>query len=233
MEIALIVFPVRFVAEGSAVETTSRALSCEEISVRCLQPPRLDARVSMALYLPGAGRPEVAVGQVCEACAEPLRPADAGFRARFLALDPEGRHRIEVLLEELERSGPPPERATEEIQTNTLRLYPRVPVRFKVRFEEPLDFVTQYAENIARGGLFIETLDPPEIGRSVSAVLWLPDGGPPVSAATLVVHRVTLEDAQRTGETPGCGVQFLDTSDGFHARIDDCLAMLAGEIAPA
>ena len=227
MDTAPIVFPVRFVAEGLAVQTTSRALGRDGIAVRCLKPPQVGARLSMALYLPGTSRPEVAVGEVSESGGEPGRAAEAGFRARFLAMHPEGQHRIDTLLDELIRRGPPPERPEDPEQQQTLRLFPRFPVRFKVRFADPLEFVTQYADNISRGGLFVETLDPPEMERSVAVILELPDGGPPISAAALVVHRVSFDDAHENGETPGCGVQFLDTSDGFHERIDAYLAALA------
>ena len=109
------------------------------------------------------------------------------------------------------------------------RAFPRYAARFKVRFHDALAFIEQYADNISRGGVFIETLDPPELERSVSVVLELPDGGPAISAAALVVHRVSFEDASRYGEPPGCGVQFLDTSDGFHERIEEYLAQLANE----
>ena len=243
MENSAIVFPVRFVAGGHAIETTSRELGREGISVRCLQPPPVGQRVSMALYLPGSARPEVVVGEVSESSPGLQRPVDAGFRVRFLALNPEGRHRIVALLEELERRARPPRAGAEGLEEQVEdafvgegeerranpapRLFPRVPVRFRVRYSDPLEFVTEFADNISRGGLFIETLDPPEMGRSVSVVLHLPDGGQPISAAALVVHRVTMEEASRDGRTPGCGVQFLDTSDGFHERIDGYLEKLA------
>jgi uncharacterized protein (TIGR02266 family) len=208
--------------------------------------------------------PEVVVAEVSESNPAAGRAVDAGFRARFLALHPDGRYRIDALLQELERRGPPPRApvskatpigeslitplstalvmlAASELPDLTVteagpvalspvaapRVFPRYAARFKVRFADALDFIDQYADNISRGGLFIETLDPPELERSVSVVLELPDGGAPISAAALVVHQVTFEDASRFGERPGCGVQFLDTSDGFHERIEGYLEKLA------
>jgi uncharacterized protein (TIGR02266 family) len=259
---ASIVFPVRFVAAGQATQTTSRFLGLEEIGVRCLGPPPVGTRVSMALYLPGSPVPEVVVAEVSESQPAAGRAADAGFRARFLAMHPDGRHRIDALLQELERRGPPPRTpaskatpiaealvtplssalvvlAASEKPALTVtrpaapapvaapRVFPRYATRFKVRFNDALEFIEQYADNISRGGVFIETLDPPELERSVSVVLELPDGGAPISAAALVVHRVTFEEASRYGERAGCGVQFLDTSDGFHERIEEYLAKLA------
>jgi type IV pilus assembly protein PilZ len=238
MDSAPIVFPVRFVSQGQAVQSTSRELWREEIAVRCLKPPAVGARLSMALYLPGLLRPEIAVGEVKESIADGRFAADSGFRARFLALDPEARRRIDLLLEDHLQRGPPAERISEpepepeEPRSGVgVRLFPRFPVRFKVRFSDPLEFITQYADNISRGGLFIETLDPPDLGRAVAVILELPDGGPPISASALVVHRVPFAAVLPPGESPGCGVQFLDTSDGFHERIESYLVALA--IAPA
>ena len=271
---AAIVFPVRFVAAGQATQTTSRFIGLEEIGVRCLGPPPVGTRLSMALYLPGSAIPEVVVAEVSESQPAGGRAVDAGFRARFLALHPEGRHRIDALLNELERRGPAlraqqaskitplsealvtpivsalvalaaheaaddvdaaPPLAAPKARSGAVapgkpsapRAFPRYAARFKVTFSDPLEFIEQYADNISRGGVFIETLDPPELERSVAVVLQLPDGGSPISAAALVVHRVSFEDASRYGESPGFGVQFLDTCDGFHERIEEYLAKLA------
>ena len=142
MEFAAIVFPVRFVSGGQATQSTSRELGREEISVRCLQPPLVGERVSMALYLPGSARPEVVVGEVSESSPEAGRPIDAGFRARFLALNPEGRHRIAALLEGLAGLAAPPRSEPDESdeafagkgdERRALpapRLFPRYPIRF-------------------------------------------------------------------------------------------------------
>ena len=91
-----IVFPVRYVADGVASQTTSRELSSLGIAVRSLAPPQVGARVSMALYLPLTAVPEVAIGRVSRSRAG--TPADAGFWADFLVVDPQARMRISTLL---------------------------------------------------------------------------------------------------------------------------------------
>src|SRR3954471_9419022 len=85
------VFPVRYVSEGVAVQTTSRELSPLGIAVRSLAPPQVGARVSMALYLPNTSVPEVAIGRVARAKAG--TPGDAGFWADFIVVDPQTRPR--------------------------------------------------------------------------------------------------------------------------------------------
>src|SRR2546428_6976842 len=99
------VFPVRYVSEGVAVQTTSRELSALGIAVRSLQPPQVGARVSMALYLPNAAIPEVAIGRVARSAAG--APGESGFWADFIVVDPQARMRISHLLSARdEQSGP-------------------------------------------------------------------------------------------------------------------------------
>src|SRR5437763_12653352 len=51
---AQIVFPIRFAAGDTAVQTTTRELSERGVLVCCLEPPAAGTTVSMMLYLPGA-----------------------------------------------------------------------------------------------------------------------------------------------------------------------------------
>src|SRR2546422_8644785 len=89
------VFPVRYVSEGVAVQTTSRELSALGIAVRSLAPPQVGARVSMALYLPNTAVPEVAIARVARAKAG--APREAGVWADFIVGHPQARMRISHL----------------------------------------------------------------------------------------------------------------------------------------
>lgn len=202
MPSASYVFPVRYVSEGVAVQTTSRELSPLGIAVRSLAPPQVGARVSMALYLPNAGVPEVAIGRV--SAARSGTPADSGFWADFIVVDPQARMRISNLLSD------------HDLRTRQHRACERFPVKLAVRFRTSHDFVQEHAINLSRGGLFIRTDDPPPLDAVVEVELELPDSGPPVSSAAIVVHRQAPG-----GERPaGVGVQFVDASDSFRERID-------------
>jgi type IV pilus assembly protein PilZ len=215
MEAAPMVFPVRYVAEGSAIQTTSRGLSGEGIAVRSLVPPRVGARVSMALYLPGNAKPEVAVGVVSASTRD--RTVPAGFWVHFTAIDAAARERITALVVEKAR------RARE---VRARRGHPRFHTGFTVRFRTAREFAREHARNISRGGIFIQTDAPPDVDEVISVQLELPDGGPPATTSGLVMHRVTREDAEREGTVAGAGVQFLDADDDFRARIDAYLHKL-------
>jgi uncharacterized protein (TIGR02266 family) len=200
---ANLVFPVRYVSEGVAVQTTSRELSALGIAVRSLSPPQVGSRVSMALYLPNTAVPEVAVGRVSQ--AENGNPGDAGFWADFLVVDPHARMRISSLLSERDMRDNPNHRS-----------FDRVPVMLEVRFRTARDFIVEHASNLSRGGIFIRSEDPPPLNAAVDVELHLPDGGAPVITSGVVVH------STRPGGTraAGAGVQFVDSSDAFRERID-------------
>ncbi len=202
MPSASVVFPVRYVSEGVAVQTTSRELSALGISVRSLSPPHVGARVSMALYLPNAGIPEVAIGRVSAARAG--APAESGFWADFIVVDPQARMRISHLLSDQDQ------------RERQHRMYQRYVVRLQVRFRSATEFVQEHALNLSRGGIFIRTEDPPAVDTLVEVELQLPDDGPPVSSAGLVVHR----QPPGLSKVAGVGVQFVDASDAFRERID-------------
>ncbi len=207
---AALVFPVRYVSEGVAIQTTSRELSALGIGVRSLSPPHVGARVSMALYLPNAAIPEVAIGRVARSSAEV--PANAGFWADFIVVDPQARMRIAYLLS-----------ARDESRGPDLRAFGRFKVRFSIRFRTAQEFVREHATNLSRGGIFIRSDDPPPVNSAVEVELQLPDGGAPVSSAGVVVHQV-LPGGKREA---GAGVQFVDASDAFRDRIDRYMASLA------
>ena len=202
MPSASYVFPVRYVSEGVAVQTTSRELSALGISVRSLAPPQVGARVSMALYLPNVSVPEVAIGRV--SAARSGAPAESGFWADFIVVDPQARMRISNLLSEA------------DLREKQNRACERYPVLLQIRFRTANEFVQEHAINLSRGGIFIRTDDPPAVDSVVEVELQLPDSGPPITSAGLVVHR------QPPGGTKvaGVGVQFVDASDTFRERID-------------
>ncbi len=203
------VFPVRYVSEGVAVQTTSRELSALGIAVRSLAPPQVGARVSMALYLPNTSVPEVAIGRVARAKAG--TPGEAGFWADFIVVDPQARMRISHLLSDRDQAD------------GNHRGFPRHQVTLAVGFRSERDFVLEHASNISRGGIFIQTDDPPPLDTHVQVELQLPNDPAPVSTNGIVVHRQLAVG----GRMAGVGVQFIDATDGFRERIDRYMDSLA------
>jgi len=204
-----VVFPVRYVSDGVAVQTTSSELSPLGIAVRSLAPPPVGARVSMALYLPNTAIPEVAIGRVAR--TQSGKPQDSGFWADFIVVDPQARMRISHLL------------ADRDEKEGQYRIFQRVEVKLEVRFRTASEFVREHALNLSRGGIFIRSEQPDAVDTLVEVEIHLPDGGAPVSSAGIVVHR----QLAAPGKVPGVGVQFVDASDSFRERIDRYMDSLA------
>jgi uncharacterized protein (TIGR02266 family) len=210
MPSASYVFPVRYVSEGVSVQTTSTELSAAGIAVRSLAPPQVGARVSLALYLPNALIPEVAIGRVLRSTSG--ANADAGFWADFLVLDPQARMRIAMLLADHDHGG-------------QNRAFPRFPVDLELEVRKGSDLVGDRAVNLSRSGVFVRSDAPPEVSSAVEVTLRLPDGTQSVTSAGVVMHRREAEGGRRGG----MGIQFVDASDEFRERVDRYSAVQRAE----
>jgi uncharacterized protein (TIGR02266 family) len=225
---APVVFPVRFEAEGNAVQTTTREVGLEGVFIRSQKSPKQGATISLRLHLPGNVEPDEVRARVVEVRPDP----DCGFWAAFIDPQAQAIERIKLLLERRARAaaggaGTPigviqlkQDRAP---AVEARRGFPRHAARFRVGFTSNHEFAVEYAENISVGGVFVHSDDPPELDSIVSVSLHLPGNGTPVEAKALVVHRVTKAQGAQTGKRPGMGVQFLDSSDEFRAAIDGAL----------
>ncbi len=81
-------------------------------------------------------------------------------------------------------------------------------MRARVHRDGPDRFFMGLSENISLGGVFIESLCPPEVGERIALVVG-PESRPLRVDGVVRWHRVDQE-----GNLTGCGVQFqhLDTS---------------------
>lgn len=206
-------FPVRFVAEGQTVQTTSRDLDEQGVFVRCVEPPGVGERVALRLYLPGIDAGDAIHCEVTESNAE-------GFRAKFAELPGETRKHVEAALaggvQALAAPAAPP-------RTGENRRYlPRYLDRFRVTLGVGRHKAQREALNLSASGLFIQSEVPPEIDQIVQVILELPDGKPPLEVQGIVLHRVL----PGTAAQPGAGVQFIAADDIFRSRLDAYLARL-------
>jgi uncharacterized protein (TIGR02266 family) len=156
---------------------------------------------------------------------------ESGFWAEFATLDAEVSARIHDLLQRratAAKAGPATPIGTIALKRgeDKRRAFPRYQARFQVGWSTVQDFVLEYAANISAGGVFVETESPPELKSVVTVTLELPDGGAPVEAKGIVVHRVLPQDAKARHTAPGAGVQFVDSTDEFRERIDRAIEFI-------
>jgi len=105
------------------------------------------------------------------------------------------------------------------------RRHQRFAVHLKVRFASAVDFVTEYADNLSAGGIFVRgahTLAPLE---EVSVALDLP--GYDTFEVTGRVARVVGPDlAREMGIRPGAGIEVIKSPEGFDSALTEYLRRL-------
>lgn len=79
-------------------------------------------------------------------------------------------------------------------------------------------FITDWAVNISKGGLFINSRNPLPVGTTVRLIISLPDTPFPFDL-TGRVTRVSEYD-NPMNEVPGMGVEFVDIDEDKRARIE-------------
>lgn len=79
-------------------------------------------------------------------------------------------------------------------------------------------FITDWAVNISRGGLFINTRKPLTVGTTVKLIVSLPDAAFPFDI-TGRVARVHAMDAE-PHQVPGMGIEFTDVDEEKKKRIE-------------
>lgn len=99
------------------------------------------------------------------------------------------------------------------------RRAPRLPVEVKVDYRTVGSFITDYTKDISKGGVFIRTSLPLEIGERVRLRLTLPGGDAPFALDGVVKWTSTLRDKEK--HPPGMGIEFVDFDDDTRKRIED------------
>jgi PilZ domain len=195
-----VVIPVRYVAGGRAVQTTSGALSTDLVFVRSMDPPQAGMPVDLKLYFPDTGAVEARAAVAGHATSEP----DPGFWAEFLTEEAD-RRRLADLLAGQGLSG---NRGCQRVTTD-------LPVTLRDARGTSAGRIT----NLSRSGAFIELRTPPPRGSVLHLDLQLPGAGSLDCVDARVAHVVEPRGDARGG----IGVQFTGAKDGFRLRVDEYL----------
>jgi len=106
----------------------------------------------------------------------------------------------------------------------------REPITLKVDYKRLNTFFADYTKNISKGGTFIRTNRPLEIGTEFVFVLSVPE--PNLDNAQVMLEMTgevkwVVGEKEATQEKPaGMGIQFLFKTDGDRRRVKDFVADL-------
>ena len=89
-------------------------------------------------------------------------------------------------------------------------------------------FITDWATNISRGGIFINTRKPHPVGSLVRLIISLPDAAFPFDL-TGRVTRVNEFD-NPSNQVPGMAIEFVDVDEEKRARIERFVERLRQEL---
>src|SRR5215475_13788647 len=87
-----------------------------------------------------------------------------------------------------------------------LRSTPRLTANFKVRYESFDQFLTEYTEDLSRGGMFLATKTFLPINSVITCELYLPSSEDKVRIIGRVAHVLTEADAGQRKRKPGMGI---------------------------
>src|SRR3954466_10875635 len=89
-------------------------------------------------------------------------------------------------------------------------------------------FITDWAVNISRGGIFINTRNPLAVGTTVRLIISLPDTAFPFDLSGRVMRVNEFDNP--SNQVPGMGIEFMDVDDEKRGRIERFVDRLRGEL---
>ena len=114
-----------------------------------------------------------------------------------------------------------------ENKRRAARLHHEIPVAYR----SVGSFLTDWATNISRGGLFINTRKPLPVGTPVKILVQLP-GAPFPFQLSGRVTRITEYD-NRANMVPGMGVEFTDVDDAQRRELESFVERLRKQLEDA
>jgi uncharacterized protein (TIGR02266 family) len=114
-----------------------------------------------------------------------------------------------------------------ENKRRATRLHHEIPVAYR----SVGSFLTDWATNISRGGLFINTRKPLPVGTAVKILVQLPGASFPCQLGGRVT-RITEYD-NRANMVPGMGVEFIDIDDAQRRELEAFVERLRKQLDDA
>jgi type IV pilus assembly protein PilZ len=103
----------------------------------------------------------------------------------------------------------------------------RAPITLRVNYKRLNTFFADYTKNISRGGTFIKTTKPLQVGTQFVFVLALPE----VAELELTGEvKWVVAEADATEENPaGMGIQFVFRDESERRKVEDYVSKLMSE----
>ena len=100
----------------------------------------------------------------------------------------------------------------------------RASINLKVEYQRLNAFFADYTTNISKGGTFISTNEPLDVGTEFAFKLDIPGVEEVLSLKGIVRWVVSVDDADERG--PGMGIEFVYEDDEERARVESVVEEL-------
>lgn len=119
---------------------------------------------------------------------------------------------------------------TDKIRTERRadRLQHELLVAYRVEYRTLDGFITDWAVNISRGGIFINTRKPFAVGSLVRLIVSLPDTAFPFDLTGRVARVSDFDNPDN--QVPGMGIEFVDIDEEKRGRIERFVERLRQEL---
>jgi CheY-like chemotaxis protein len=109
------------------------------------------------------------------------------------------------------------------------RQHERFPIRLRVAYEHQGQARKEYTQNLSRGGLFLESLDPPGLGSELKITVYALGSDTSAVLHGKVVRVIDADEAAGRKMHPGVGVEFTEGSDVAADKVRELLAYVPSE----
>ena len=118
--------------------------------------------------------------------------------------------------------------AEKQEKPKTARRADRLQHELLVAYRTVDGFITDWAVNISRGGIFINTRKPLSVGTTVKLIISLPDTPFPFDLTGRVMRVNEFDNP--SNQVPGMGIEFIDVDEEKRARIERFVERLRKEL---
>ncbi len=97
----------------------------------------------------------------------------------------------------------------------------RLDTKLEVKYGDITSFISDYAMNISRGGMFISTKNPLKTGTSISVEFVIPDIKVPIKVKGRILWINDPQQIKGTNLIPGMGVQFQSLTGDEQKKLNN------------
>jgi type IV pilus assembly protein PilZ len=98
------------------------------------------------------------------------------------------------------------------------RAHSRKPIELKVEYKRLNTFFADYTRNISKGGTFIKTRNPLDVGTAFVFHLHVPTMQQPLELSGRVKW-IIADGEEKAGEEPGMGIEFVYEDDSARNKV--------------